>query len=133
MLEYLNQFSGALALLALAFALCCVVLLAAVLSAHKRQDRANRELLRRLSESSRDSLSRQDYAQQSEMQSARLLQAMEERGRDEQQRFIHLSARLDQFGESQDARLRRVSPPWMKSFPRMKTAWKKCGIPWPRV
>jgi len=96
-------------MLALIFALCSVILLGMVLSRHRQQSRISKELLHRLSESSRDSLSRQEYAQQSEMQSIRLLQAMEERGRDEQQRFAHLSSRLDAFGESQDARLHRVT------------------------
>jgi DNA recombination protein RmuC len=58
---------------------------------------------------SRDSLGRGDYTNLSESQAARLMQAMEERSRDEALRLSELSARLDAFGESQDQRLHRVS------------------------
>ena len=96
-------------MLALVFALCAVILLGMLLKKHKQQAQHSREMLRRLSENAQESLNRREFAQLSEMQSARLLQAMDERSRDEQQRFDHLSFRLDQFGESQDTRLHRVA------------------------
>ena len=96
-------------MLALVFALCAVILLGMLLRKHKQQAQQSREMLRRLSENAQESMNRREFAQLSEMQSARLLQAMDERSRDEQQRFDHLSFRLDQFGESQDTRLHRVA------------------------
>jgi DNA recombination protein RmuC len=64
---------------------------------------------RRLVEFGRTALRRDEFSSLSEMQSARLLQAMEERSRDEAMRLNDLSARLDAFGDSQDARLHRVT------------------------
>ncbi|MBR1586559.1 MAG: DNA recombination protein RmuC [Clostridia bacterium] len=62
-----------------------------------------------MEETARDMLGRGDYTNLSEIQAARLMQAMEERGRDEALRLNQLSDRLDAFGESQDQRLHRVS------------------------
>ena len=73
--------------------------------ARRRSDAMNR----RLEEFGRTALRRDEFSSLSEMQSARLLQAMEERSRDEAMRLNDLSARLDAFGDSQDARLHRVT------------------------
>ena len=109
----LEKYSGLMVLL-------CLLLLAGALIAcfslwnrqrrwERKNDRRLEALNRRMEETSREMLGRSEYSQLSEMQSARLLQAMEERSRDESMRLNQLSARLDAFGESQDARLHRVS------------------------
>lgn len=116
----LNAWAGiiALALAALSAALLCVIL--------RRQKRGaeQREALDRLLQSANDdtalllretqahaqtTLSRGDYMQQSDLQSARLTQAMEARARDEAMRLDALARRLDAFGEAQDQRLHRVT------------------------
>ena len=116
----LNAWAGiiALALAALSAALLCVIL--------RRQKRGTeqREALDRLLQSTNDdtalllretqahaqtTLSRGDYMQQSDLQSARLTQAMEARARDEAMRLDALARRLDAFGEAQDQRLHRVT------------------------
>lgn len=103
-------FLAALAFLALIGAL---VLLFIIRNHQKRADRKTDRRLdalnRRVEEMNRTVLDRNEFAALSEMQSARLMQAMEERGRDEAQRLYELSARLDAFGESQDTRLHRVT------------------------
>ena len=116
----LNAWAGiiALALAALSAALLCVIL--------RRQKRGTeqQEALDRLLQSTNDdtalllretqahaqtTLSRGDYMQQSDLQSARLTQAMEARARDEAMRLDALARRLDAFGEAQDQRLHRVT------------------------
>ena len=101
---------AALAFLALAGA---VILLILILNRQKRADRRSERRLdalnRRVEDMNRGMLDRAEFAALSEMQSARLMQAMEERSRDEAQRLYELSARLDAFGESQDSRLHRVA------------------------
>ena len=113
MQAWLNASGGALALLALIMACAAAVLLLMVLSRQRRAgEQARRQadaLARGMEENARGALSRAEFAQLSEIQSARLLQAMEDRSRDEAQRLSQLSARLDAFGESQDARLHRVT------------------------
>ena len=103
-------FLAALGFLALIGAVWLLFLL---LGRQRRADRRNEKRLdalnRRVEEMNRSVLDRSEYAALSEMQSARLLQAMEERSRDEAQRLYELSARLDAFGESQDSRLHRVT------------------------
>lgn len=103
-------FLAALAFLAL---IAAIVLLALVMNRQKRADRRNEKRLdalnRRVEEMNRSMLDRSEFAALSEMQSARVMQAMEERSRDEAQRLYELSARLDAFGESQDSRLHRVT------------------------
>ncbi len=110
---WLQSSAGILAALALILAGAALILLIVALSRQKRglQWARRREdaLNRRLEETGRDMLGRAEYSSLSEMQSARLLQAMEERSRDEAQRLAQLSSRLDAFGESQDARLHRVT------------------------
>lgn len=93
-----------------------LVLLILVLLMFTRQFSADRKawrrgdaMNRRLEEFGRTALRRDEFSSLSEMQSARLLQAMEERSRDEAIRLNDLSARLDAFGDSQDARLHRVA------------------------
>lgn len=93
-----------------------LVLLILVLLVFTRQFGADRKarrrgdaMNRRLEEFGRTALRRDEFSSLSEMQSARLLQAMEERSRDEAMRLNDLSARLDAFGDSQDARLHRVT------------------------
>ena len=110
---WLQSSAGILAALALILAGAALILLIVALSRQKRglQWARRREdaLNRRLEETGRDMLGRAEFSSLSEMQSARLLQAMEERSRDEAQRLAQLSSRLDAFGESQDARLHRVT------------------------
>ncbi len=79
------------------------------ISSDRRAKRRIESMNRRLEEYSRAALRRDEFTSLSEMHSARLLQAMEERGRDEAIRLNELSARLDAFGESQDIRLHRVT------------------------
>jgi len=78
-------------------------------SAGRKARRRGDAMNRRLEEFGRTALRRDEFSSLSEMQSARLLQAMEERSRDEAMRLNDLSARLDAFGDSQDARLHRVT------------------------
>ncbi len=79
------------------------------LGADRKARRRSDAVSRRLEEFGRTTLRRDEFSSLSEMQSARLLQAMEERSRDEAMRLNDLSARLDAFGDSQDARLHRVA------------------------
>ena len=112
-LNWLAQRAGVFAALALLAALGAVILLLGSRERQRRLDRRSEKRLeamnRRLEEMNRGMLDRSEYAALSEMQSARLLQAMEERSRDEAQRLYELSSRLDAFGESQDTRLHRVA------------------------
>lgn len=105
--------AAALPIAALLLSLVAVVFLILVLSRQRKADRraARRyeALQRQLDQAARDSLGRGDYTNLSESQAARLMQAMEERSRDEAMRLSELSARLDAFGDSQDQRLHRVS------------------------
>ena len=79
------------------------------ISSDRRAKRRTEAMNRRLEEFGRTTLRRDEFSSLSEMQSARLLQAMEERSRDEALRLNELSARLDLFGDSQDMRLHRVT------------------------
>ncbi len=105
--------TGPLALAALLLSLAALIFLILVFSRQRKADRrASRRhegVQRQLDQISRDSLGRGDYTTLSESQAARLMQAMEERSRDEAMRLSELSVRLDAFGESQDQRLHRVS------------------------
>ena len=110
---WLQQNAGLVAAFSLLISAVALIVLLAVLS---QQIRLNRKLgrrndivTRRLEEYSVNMLRRDEFSSLSEIQSARLLQAMEERSRDEAQRLSQLSARLDAFGDSQDARLHRVT------------------------
>ena len=111
--NWLSQNAWLISLLALLAALGTVSFLLVLLSRQKRADRRGDKRYeatsRRMEEINRDMLNRTEYTSLSEMQSARLLQAMEERSRDEAQRMSALSARLDAFGEGQDARFHRVT------------------------
>lgn len=111
--EWLGRNAGLFALLAFCLSLAAVIILTAIYQRQKRADRrATRRhdaLNRQMEETARDMLGRGDYTNLSEIQAARLMQAMEERGRDEALRLNQLSDRLDAFGESQDQRLHRVS------------------------
>ncbi len=110
---WLQQNAGLAAAFSIILSAITLILLLAVLSRQIRGDRQarrrNEALNRRLEESSRTALRRDEFSSMAEIQSARLLQAMEERSRDEAQRLSDLSARLDAFGDSQDARLHRVT------------------------
>ena len=112
-MDWLRQNAWLLSLLAVLASLGAMAFLIALLSRQKRADRRSDKRYeatsRRMEEITRDMLNRTDYANFSEMQSSRLLQAMEERSRDEAQRLSALSARLDAFGEGQDARFHRVT------------------------
>ena len=111
--SFFQRQAGLLALLALLAAVGGLIFLAVLLARQKRADRRGDKRYeatsRRMEEINRDMLGRTEYANLSEMQSARFLQAMEERGRDEAQRMSALSARLDAFGESQEVRFHRVT------------------------
>ena len=110
---WFQEHAGVLALLALVLACAGMIFLLLLLIRQREENRrAERRwdvLSRRTEDNAREMLGRGEFSQQSEMQSARLLQAMEERGRDEAQRLSQLSARLDAFGESQENRLHRIS------------------------
>ena len=112
-MEWLARHAGLFAALSLLAAFGAVMLLLGVMRGQRRLTRKNEKRLdalnRRVEEMNRAMMDRNEYATLSEIQSARLLQAMEERSRDEAQRLYELAARLDAFGESQDARLQRVS------------------------
>lgn len=110
---WFQQNAGTVAVFSLIFSVLALILLIIVLvrqiqADHKARRRAE-ALYRRLEELGRTALRRDEYTSLSEMQSARLLQAMEERSRDEAIRLNELSGQLDAFGESQDARLHRVT------------------------
>ncbi|NLD84146.1 MAG: DNA recombination protein RmuC [Clostridiales bacterium] len=111
--EALGGYAGPLALAACVLACAALIFLILVFARQKRADRrASRRhegLQRQLEENARNALGRVDYTALSESQAARLMQAMEERGRDEALRFSDLSGRLDTFGESQDQRFHRFS------------------------
>lgn len=106
--EFLNQYAGTLGFLASVFALTAVFLLGCVMSRQRKQSHQMRKLTQQMEERERNFPGRQELHQLSEMQAARLLQAMDQRSRDEQQRFDYLSNRLDSFGETQERRLHRV-------------------------
>jgi len=110
---WLQQNAGLAAAFSIILSAVTLIVLLAVLSRQIRSDRQMRRrsdaLNRRLEEASRTSLRRDEFSSLSEIQSARLLQAMAEQSRDEAQRLSELSARLDAFGESQDTRLHRVT------------------------
>ena len=110
---WFQQNAGLAVAFSLLFSVVMLILLLAVLTRQIRADgkarRRAEALNRRLEELSRTALRRDEYSSLSEMQSARLLQAMEERGRDEAIRLNDLSSQLDAFGESQDVRLYRVT------------------------
>lgn len=114
--QWLNAHAGLLYLSICVLLLATGILLVLVLMRQQKGARRDRDalrnteqLLRRAEDSARDALNRTEYAQLSELQSARLMQAMDERSRDEAQRLGELSQRLDAFGAAQETRLHRVS------------------------
>ena len=113
MREWLTQNAELLSLAALALSAAGLIVLLVILSRQKqsarRADKKLEGVSRRLEEAGRTVLDRAEFAASTESQSARLLQAMEERSRDEAQRLGQLSARLDAFGDSQDARMHRIT------------------------
>lgn len=119
-LEQLNQWlsvnAGLLALICCLLLLLASGLLIALLCRSRRAGadgldalKNTRQLLRQGESAARDALGRSEYTQLSELQSARLMQAMDERSRDEAQRLADLAQRLDAFGAAQETRLHRVS------------------------
>ncbi len=112
-IQWFRQNAGLVSAFSLLVSFVLLALLLTVLSGqmrlNRRLRRRNDSLSRRLEETGREMLRRDEFASLSEIQSARLLRAMEERSRDEAQRISELSARLDVFGENQDARLHRVT------------------------
>ena len=86
-----------------------ILVLTRQVSTDRKFRRRTEAMNRRLEEFGRTTLRRDEFSSFSEMQSVRLLQAMEERSRDEAMRLNDLSARLDLFGDNQDARLHRVT------------------------
>lgn len=110
---WLEKNAGLVAGFSLLMSLAVLLVLLGVLSQqirlNRKLSRRNDAVNRRLEEANREMLRRDEFSSLSEIHSARLLQAMEERSRDEAQRLNQLSARLDAFGESQDARLHRVT------------------------
>ncbi len=112
-LGWFQQNAGLATVFSIVLSLISLVLLLSVLARQFQSDRKARRrseaMSRRLEEFSRTTLRRDEYTSLSEIQSARLLQAMEERSRDEAIRLNELSGQLDSFGESQDTRLHRVA------------------------
>ncbi|MBR3742062.1 MAG: DNA recombination protein RmuC [Clostridia bacterium] len=110
---WFQQNAGLVSAFSIVISVVLLVLLILVLTRQISTDRKFRRrteaMNRRLEELGRTTLRRDEFSSLSEMQSARLLQAMEERSRDEAMRFNDLSARLDLFGDNQDARLHRVT------------------------
>ena len=110
---WFQQNAGLVSAFSIVISVVLLVLLILVLTRQISTDRKFRRrteaMNRRLEEFGRTTLRRDEFSSLSEMQSARLLQAMEERSRDEAMRFNDLSARLDLFGDNQDARLHRVT------------------------
>ncbi len=113
MAEWLQSNAGLLALLALAVSAAGLVFLLLIFARQKhaarRTDKKLEGVSRRLEDAGRAMVDRAEFSASTEAQSARLLQAMEERSRDEALRLSQLSARLDAFGDSQEARLHRIS------------------------
>ena len=113
MAEWMQRSAGLLALLALAVSAAGLVFLLLIFARQKRAARRTDKKLegvsRRLEDAGRAMVDRAEFSASTEAQSARLLQAMEERSRDEALRLSQLSARLDAFGDSQEARLHRIS------------------------
>ena len=113
MAEWMQRSAGLLALLALAVSAAGLVFLLLIFARQKRAARRTDKKLegvsRRLEDAGRAMVDRAEFSASTEAQSARLLQAMEERSRDEALRLSQLSARLDTFGDSQEARLHRIS------------------------
>ncbi len=111
--EWLNRNTGLFALLAFALALAAMVFLILICVRQKKADRRSarrhESIQRQMEDSARSALGRNDYTALSESQAARLVQAMEDRGRDEAMRLSELSGRLDALSESQEQRLHRVS------------------------
>ena len=105
-----GEWLGLLAFLAGMGALAGVmILLSRQKRAARRSEKRMDAIARRMEEVSRASLNRNEFLHVSESQTGWLMQAVEERSRDEAQRLAQLSARLDAFGEGQDARLHRVA------------------------
>ncbi|MCR4886932.1 MAG: DNA recombination protein RmuC [Clostridiales bacterium] len=113
MAEWLQNSAGLLALLALTVSAAGLIFLLLIFARQKRAARRTDKKLegvsRRLEDAGRAMVDRAEFSASTEAQSARLLQAMEERSRDEAMRLSQLSARLDAFGDSQEARLHRIS------------------------
>ena len=113
MAEWLQSSAGLLALLALTVSAAGLIFLLLIFARQKRAARRTDKKLegvsRRLEDAGRAMVDRAEFSASTEAQSARLLQAMEERSRDEAMRLSQLSARLDAFGDSQEARLHRIS------------------------
>lgn len=113
MADWLNENAGLVALAAFVLSAAGLIFLILILARQKRAARRTDKKLegvnRRLEDVSRTMVDRQEFSAVTEAQSARLLQAMEERSRDEAMRLSQLSARLDAFGDSQEARLHRIS------------------------
>ena len=113
MADWLNENAGLVALAAFVLSAAGLIFLILIFARQKRAARRTDKKLegvsRRLEDVSRTMVDRQEFSAVTEAQSARLLQAMEERSRDEAMRLSQLSARLDAFGDSQEARLHRIS------------------------
>ena len=109
MLDFLQNYSGALALLALLLGCISLILLILLLSRQKRENEKSKDRALRIEESRRDQLNRQDFYAAQDQQTGLILQMMEARSQEEAQRLSQLSARLDAFGESQETRLHRIA------------------------
>ena len=108
----LNDHMGALALLALILLGVLIGLLIAVLAGQKKaRDHAGQTegVLNWQAEQLRALPTRQDTYQQSNLLAQSVLQALDERGRDEAQRMDSLGARLDAVSQAQEMRLHRVT------------------------
>ena len=108
----LNDHIGALALLALVLLCVLIGLLIAVLAGQKKaRERAGQTegVLNWQAEQMRALPTRQDTYQQSNLLAQSVLQALDERGRDEAQRMENLGTRLDAVSQAQELRLHRVT------------------------
>ena len=116
LLQALNAYAGALALLALILMIASLAFLIRLMirqgkgrAAADRIERSTGSILQKVDQTARESMPRAEYHQLSEQQALRLTGAMEARSRDEAMRLEALSRRLDAFGESQERQLRHVS------------------------
>ena len=119
MAEWLQSNAGLLALLALAVSAAGLVFLLLIFARQKhaarRTDKKLEGVSRRLEDAGRAMVDRAEFSASTEAQSARLLQAMEERSRDE---ALHLSSSPPGWTPSATARrpgCTAFPPRWTKS------------------
>lgn len=100
----LNQYAGALALLALVMLVGVLIACFVLLGRQKRLQQAARAQ----EQQGRETLRYQDYLQTNEMQAQRLTQAMDQRSQDEALRLQALSHQLEGISAGQEQRLQHM-------------------------